>query len=151
MPVRSRTFRRSRFVAAVSSPPLRRVYTSSPAISSRVHFVACRFVAGKLRRLPFRRGDTSSPAVSSQGRFVAGARRRRWICLSSKTTWRTVCKSYLYIVYAPLVIFTIDIINYVTGIGNGSCAHVDTVRFVTSLQCCAGLQQRNCEREGLFR
>ena len=28
---------------------------------------------------------------------------------------------------------TIDIINYGTGIGNGSRAHVDTVRFVTSL------------------
>ena len=52
----SRTFRRCRFVAAVSS---------------RVHFVASHFVAGTLRRQPFRRRDTSSPAVLSRGHFVA--------------------------------------------------------------------------------
>ena len=57
--------RAGRFVAAVSSPPFCCGYTSSPAISSRghfvaSHFVACRFVAGTLRRLPFRRGDASS-------------------------------------------------------------------------------------------
>ena len=96
---RSRTLHRCRFVAAVSSPPFCGGYTSSPAISSGVHFVASHFVAGalrrrdtsspavwswghfvggSLRRLPFRRGDTSSPAVSSRGHFVAGARRKWW-------------------------------------------------------------------------
>ena len=45
----SRTFRRYRFIAAVSS---------------RGHFVAIHFVAGTLRRHPFCCEDTSSPSIS---------------------------------------------------------------------------------------
>ena len=64
-----------RRVHPFSSPPFRRrcfvAAVSSPAISSRGHFVARRFVARTLRRQPFRRGDTSSPAISSLGHFVA--------------------------------------------------------------------------------
>ena len=44
----------------------------------------------------------------------------------------------------------IDIINYVTGIGNGSRAHVDTVCFVTNRQCCARLQKKGIAKEKDF-
>ena len=84
--------RAGRFVTAVSSLPFRRR----------------RFVAGTLRHQPFRRGYTPSPVISSRVytsspscRFFAGTL-RRW---STKKTVevRTVCKLYLYIVYARLV------------------------------------------------
>ena len=60
-------------VAAVSSPPFSRGYTSSPAVSLRVHFGASYFVMGTLRHLPLCRGYTSSPAILSLGHFVTGA------------------------------------------------------------------------------
>ena len=60
-PLSSQQFPSHRFVAVVSSP----------AISSRRHFVAISFVARTLSCLPFCRVDFLSPANLSRGHFVA--------------------------------------------------------------------------------
>ena len=87
---RSRTIRPWRFVAAVSS---RVHFVANHFVAGTLRRLPFRFVAGTLRRQPFRRRDTSTLEHKEDG----------GIRPSSKTTWRTVCKPYLYIAYARLV------------------------------------------------
>ena len=65
-------------VGTLRRQPFRRRYTSLPAISSQVHFIASHFVAETLHCLPLHCGDTSLPAVLSQGHFIAGTRTKLW-------------------------------------------------------------------------